>query len=67
LGLSRTTDLDAADDDASRSGLWTRGLLIRRNIADGDLALFLDNGAQPGRPWLRRVRFVNAANPPNPA
>src|SRR5665647_1579278 len=23
-----------------RSGLWTRGLLIRRNIADGDFAFF---------------------------
>ena len=28
-------DLDAADYDVSLSGLWTRGLLIRRNIADG--------------------------------
>lgn len=33
-------DLDLADYDASRSGLWTRGLLIRRTIADGDLAFF---------------------------
>lgn len=33
-------DLDAADHDESLSGLWTRGLLIRRNIADGDLAFF---------------------------
>jgi SRSO17 transposase len=33
-------DLDAADYDASRAGLWTRGLLIRRSIADGDLAFF---------------------------
>jgi SRSO17 transposase len=33
-------DLDAADYGASRSGLWTRGLLIRRGIADGDLAFF---------------------------
>jgi len=33
-------DLDIADYDASRSGLWTRGLLIRRGIADGDLAFF---------------------------
>lgn len=33
-------DLDAADYNAERSGLWTRGLLIRRNIADGDLAFF---------------------------
>jgi SRSO17 transposase len=33
-------DLDAAEYDPSRSGLWTRGLLIRRNIGDGDLAYF---------------------------
>jgi SRSO17 transposase len=33
-------DLEAADYEAARSGLWTRGLLIRRNIADGDLAFF---------------------------
>jgi SRSO17 transposase len=33
-------DLDAAEYNESLSGLWTRGLLIRRNIADGDLAFF---------------------------
>ena len=33
-------DLDASEYDASRSGLWTRGLLIRRTIADQDLAFF---------------------------
>ena len=33
-------DLDASEYDASRSGLWTRGLLIRRTIADHDLAFF---------------------------
>lgn len=33
-------DLDAAEYDENQSGLWTRGLLIRRNIADGDLAFF---------------------------
>jgi SRSO17 transposase len=33
-------DLDAAEYDQSRSSLWTRGLLIRRNIADGALAFF---------------------------
>ena len=33
-------DLDAAEYDDARIGLWTRGLLIRRNIADGDLAFF---------------------------
>ncbi|MFI1401168.1 IS701 family transposase [Streptomyces sp. NPDC020681] len=33
-------DLEAAEYDESRSGLWTRGLLIRKNIADGALAFF---------------------------
>jgi SRSO17 transposase len=33
-------DLDAAEYGETRTGLWTRGLLIRRNIADGDLAFF---------------------------
>jgi SRSO17 transposase len=33
-------DIDAGEYDATRLSLWTRGLLIRRNIADGDLAFF---------------------------
>jgi SRSO17 transposase len=33
-------DLEASGYDASRSGLWACGLLIRRTIADGDLAFF---------------------------
>jgi SRSO17 transposase len=33
-------DLDAAEYNAERSGTWTRGLLIRRTIGDGDLAFF---------------------------
>src|SRR3954470_6355740 len=33
-------DLAAAEYNQSLSGLWTRGLLIRRNIADGELAFF---------------------------
>jgi SRSO17 transposase len=33
-------DLDAADYDESHSGLWTRGLLIRRSLTDGELAFF---------------------------
>lgn len=33
-------DLDASEYDESLSGLWTRGLLIRRNIGDQDLAFF---------------------------
>src|SRR5690349_9081191 len=33
-------DLEGAEYNESLSGLWTRGLLIRRNIAEGDLAFF---------------------------
>ena len=33
-------DLDAGDFNADFRGVWTRGLLIRRNISDGELAFF---------------------------
>jgi SRSO17 transposase len=33
-------DLDANEYDETKSGLWIRGFLIRRNISDGDLAFF---------------------------
>jgi len=33
-------DLDAGEYSSTLTGRWTRGLLIRRNIADGDLAFF---------------------------
>src|SRR5205085_3038802 len=33
-------DLDASEYDSEQSGLWTRGLLIRRNLADGECAYF---------------------------
>ena len=33
-------DLDNAEYNEARSGLWTRGLLIRRTMSDGDLAFF---------------------------
>lgn len=33
-------DVDAAEYDEARAGVWTRGLLIRRNIADADMAFF---------------------------
>jgi SRSO17 transposase len=33
-------DLDAAEFYDGADGTWTRGLLVRRNIADGDLAFF---------------------------
>ena len=33
-------DLDAGEYNSDLPGAWTRGLLVRRNIADGDLAFF---------------------------
>jgi len=39
-GYCELADLDASEYDAAATGLWTRGLLIRRNIADGALAYF---------------------------
>jgi SRSO17 transposase len=33
-------DLEAAEYGDGPSGLWTRGLLVRRSIADGELAFF---------------------------
>src|SRR3954465_12397022 len=42
-------DLEAAEYNQTLSGLWTRGLLIRRNIADGDLAFFT-TGCPAGTP-----------------
>jgi SRSO17 transposase len=33
-------DLEAAEYDENRTGLWTRGLLIRRSISDGQLSFF---------------------------
>src|SRR5918911_1532392 len=33
-------DLQASEYDGTRTGLWTRGLLIRRSLADGKLAFF---------------------------
>jgi SRSO17 transposase len=33
-------DLDAGEYDDAHTGLWTRGLLIRRSLGDGELAFF---------------------------
>src|SRR5271154_4857772 len=33
-------DLDAAEVDAATAGLWTRDLLIRRSVTDGECAYF---------------------------
>ena len=42
-------DLEAAEYNKGLSGIWTRGLLIRRNIGDGDLAFF-STGCPAGTP-----------------
>lgn len=49
-------DLDAADFDANFGELWTRGLLIRRNISDGDLAFF-STWCPQGTPMETLVRI----------
>ncbi len=33
-------DLDASEYDGRRAGPWTRGLLVRRSLTDGELAFF---------------------------
>src|SRR5919202_201097 len=65
-------DLEAAESTQSLSGLWTRGLLIRRNIVDGDLAFFTTwcpagTGretlvAVEGRRWAIEDGFETAKN-----
>jgi len=39
-GYLELADLDASDSNSEPSGVWTRGLLIRRNLADGECAYF---------------------------
>src|SRR4029077_8607182 len=39
-GYLELADLEAGQFNSANDGLWTRGLLIRRRIADGDLAFF---------------------------
>lgn len=65
-------DLDADEYDETQSGLWTRGLLIRRNISDGDLAFFTTwcpagtdiqaLVAVEGRRWAIEDSFETAKN-----
>lgn len=49
-------DLDAEDFGAAFNGHWTRGLLIRRNISDGDLAFF-STWCPQGTPMETLVRI----------
>jgi SRSO17 transposase len=39
-GYCPLADLDAAEYDAPLPGVWIRGLMIRRSLADGELACF---------------------------
>jgi len=65
-------DLDADEYDETKSGVWTRGLLIRRNISDGDLAFFTTwcpagtdiqtLVAVEGRRWAIEDSFETAKN-----
>ena len=63
----------AAEHDVSQSGLWTRGLLIRRTIGDGELAHFTTwcPTAPPSRPWsgsrARAGASRRASGPPRPS
>src|SRR3954462_34455 len=65
-------DLEAVEYNETLSGLWTRGLLIRRNLADGELAFFATwcpagTGmetlvAVEGRRWAIEDGFETAKN-----
>src|SRR6059058_4119541 len=65
-------DLEAAEYNQTLSGLWTKGLLIRRNIADGALAFFATwcpagtemetLAAVEGRRWAIEDGFETAKN-----
>jgi SRSO17 transposase len=48
-------DLDASEYGEGHSGLWTRGLLIRRNIPDRDLAFF-STWCPAGTPIVKLLR-----------
>lgn len=52
-------DLDAAAYDAPVPGVWTRGLLVRRSIADGERASFT-TWAPHGTPIETLVRVEGA-------
>jgi len=65
-------DVDPEDYDAAWEGQWTRGLLLRRNITDGDIAYFstwCPRGttihtlvAVEGRRWAIEDSFETAKN-----
>ena len=54
-------DLDAGEYDDAHTGLWTRGLLIRRSLGDGELAFF-STWCPAGTPIATLVAFETAKN-----
>jgi len=71
-GYLELADLDVAQYNSTLTGQWTRGLLIRRNIADGAMAFFstwCPKGtpaktliAVEGRRWAIEDSFESAKN-----
>jgi len=67
-------DLDASEYESERTGTWTRGLLIRRNMADGDmtfLSIWCPAGTKiknlvrvEGHRWAIEDSFETAKNEP---
>jgi SRSO17 transposase len=55
-------DLDVSEYNDDLAGEWTRGLLIRRNIADGSLA-FSPHGAPRARPYRSWCPWKAIAGP----
>src|SRR6202049_5742 len=65
-------DLEVEESNDTNPGLWTRGLLIRRHIADGDLAFFSTSApgatsietlvAVEGHRWAIEDSFETAKN-----
>ena len=55
LGLPRTRPSRGRRVHARRRGIWTRGLLVRRHVADGELASFSTwcPAGTPIEPWFR--------------
>jgi SRSO17 transposase len=56
-------DLEAGQYNNTHAGEWTRGLLIRRNVASGDLSFFSTWCAKGTRPWQNWWRWKAIAGP----
>ena len=59
-------DLEAEEYSEALTGLWTRGLLIRRSLADEDLAFF-STWCPAGTPIETLVRVEGSAGSSRPS